>query len=78
MIELLLKELDGRLKHFTRMNNMELENGANERDEGWKQRTQYFQGRIQGLSEAMDIVRKCCGTCEKAVLPSELQEGDPK
>lgn len=60
MIKTLLSQLDHRLKHFTRMRNMEMEEGSGDRDQRWKQRTQYLQGRVESLDEAIDIVRKCC------------------
>jgi len=80
VIEPLLKMLDARLKHFTRMTAMEMENGAGERDARWKQRTQYLQGRTEGLAEAIDVIRKCCGAdCRLLPPPIDTQkEGEKK
>lgn len=63
MYDRVMQELDKRRAHFARMRDMEMENGKEERDAAWKQRSQYLQGRVQGLDEAIDIVQKCCLMC---------------
>jgi len=47
-----------RMQHFCRLRDVEMKNGKGERDTSWKVRTQYLQGRVQGLEEALQILGK--------------------
>ena len=57
-----IARLTSRMEHFATMRDREMENGKEDRDGSWKQRTQYLQGRVESLKEAIDIVQECCRT----------------
>ena len=48
--------LKNRLAHFCKMRDHEMTNGNDARDASWKQRTQYLQGRIESLQEAIKLL----------------------
>jgi len=53
-----LQVLRNRLAHFCKMRDLEMSNGDDSRDAAWKQRTQYLQGRIESLQEAIKLLEK--------------------
>lgn len=67
----LIARLGSRLQHFAKMRDLEMENGKGEHDQGWKQRTQYLQGRVESLAEAIEIVHKHCITCSPHSHPTK-------